>query len=47
MVLAQKHIYRSTEQNREPKTNLHTYGQIIYGKEGNNQQWGKDSIFKK
>ena len=47
MVLAQKHIYRSTEQNREPKINLHTYGQIIHGKEGKNQQWGKDSIFKK
>ena len=32
------------EQNRKP---LHTYGQLIFNKEGKNIQWKKDSLLSK
>ena len=47
MVLAQKQTYRSMKQNREPKINLHTYGQLIYNEGGKNTQWRKESLFSK
>ena len=45
MVLAQKQIHRSVEQNREPGMNPHIYCQLIKG--GKNIQWRKDSLFSK
>ena len=35
------------EKDREPREKPHTYGQLIYDKEGKNIQWRKDSIFNK
>jgi len=33
------------EQDRKPRDKPHTYGQVIYDKEGKNIQWRKDSLF--
>ena len=33
------------DQNRDPRNNPHTYGQLIYNKGGKNIQWGKHSVF--
>ena len=33
------------DQNRGPRNNPHTYGQLIYNKGGKNIQWGKYSVF--
>ena len=41
MVLAQRQIYRSMEQNRIIP---HTYGHLIFDKGGKNIQWGKDNL---
>ena len=35
------------EQNREPKINPDTSGQLNFNKEGKNIKWGKDSLFSK
>ena len=44
MVLAQKQMYGSLEQNIEHKTNSHTYSQSVFNKEGKNTQGIKDSL---
>ena len=41
MVLAQKQTHRSREQNKEPKINPCTYGQLVNNKGGKNIQCGK------
>ena len=33
------------EQNREPRMDPQTYGQLIFDKAGKNIQWNKDSLF--
>ena len=40
-----KQTHRSMEKNREPRDELHLYGQSIYYKVGKNIQWGKNSFF--
>ena len=47
IVLAEKQTYGSVEQNREPRNNPHTYGQLIFNKGDKNIQWAKDSLFIK
>ena len=32
---------------KSPEINLHTYGQLIYNKEGKNIQWKKDNLFNR
>ena len=45
VVLVQKQTYRPMEQNREPRKNSDTYGQLIIGKGGKNIKWEKDRVF--
>ena len=40
-----KQTHRGMDQNRGPRNNPHTYGQLIYNKGGKNIQWGKYSVF--
>ena len=42
-----KQKYRSRLQDRKPKINPHTYGQLIYNKGGKTIQWRKDVLFSK
>ena len=41
MVPAQKQIYKSRAQNRQPQKNPHLHGKLIYDKGGMNIQQGK------
>ena len=47
MVLAQKQTHKSMEQNREPRINSCTYGQLIYDKGVKNIQWEKNGLLNK
>ena len=48
MVLAQRQKHRSMEQSKKPRDlNPHTYGHLIFDKEGKNIQWRKDNLFTK
>ena len=48
MVLAQIQKHRSMEQSKKPRDlNPHTYGHLIFDKEGKNIQWRKDNFFNK
>lgn len=47
VLLTQEQAYGSREQNREPKRNPHTYGQLIFNRGGQNGKRRKDSIFTK
>ena len=41
-----KQKQRPMEQG-SPEINPHTYGYVIFGKEGKNIQWGRDNLFNK
>ena len=47
MVLAQNQEYRSMVEDRKPRINPSTYGQLTYNKEGKNIEWKKNSPFNK
>ena len=40
-------MYRSMEQNREPRNNRHLDGPLIFDNSGKNIQRGKESVFIK
>ena len=45
MVLVQKQIHSSIEQDREPRNEPTLCGQFIYDKGGKNIQWARDRLF--
>ena len=45
MVLAQKQTQRLMEQNKQPRSKSHLYGQLLYNRGGKSIHWGKDSPF--
>ena len=47
VVLAQKQVYGSKEQPREPRNNPHTDGQLVFNKRDKTIQRRKDSLFSK
>ena len=47
VVLVPTRTDRPMEENREPKNNPGTYGQIIFDKGGKNIKWKKESLFSK
>jgi len=47
MVVAQKQIYRSMEQNRNPEMDPQLYDQLICNKAGSIIQWKNDNPFNK
>ena len=47
VILAQKHIHRSKQQNWSPEINPNICGQLIYNKGAKNIQWRMDGFFNK
>ena len=47
VILVQKQIYNQWNRINSPEINQHTYGQLIFQKEGKNIQWENDSLFIK